>query len=452
MSESQPAGGGFLWKLGLHRRELRAWALYDWANSVFMTTGLLIFPVYFSDVASAGTPAAVATARYSMATVVSMVLVAAASPILGAIADYRAIKKKLLAFFVLMGVAGLAGMYFVGGGDWRLAIALFLVANTGVTSSLVFYESLLPHIATQDEVDRVSTAGYALGYLGSSLLMLLHVAWIQKPAFFGIPSSEMAIRLAFLTSAIWWLGFTIPLLRRVPEPPLRLESGETPGMDPVMVGFRRLRETLREIRGYKHTFLFLLAFLIYNDGIGTIIRMASIYGREIGIEAGSLLTSLLVVQIVGIPFTFLFGALAGRIGAKRSIFVTLAVYLLISVLGYRMTTARDFFVLAALVGTVQGGSQALSRSVFSTLVPKHKSSEFFAFYSVFEKFAGIIGPFVFAVIVETTGSSRSAVLSVVVFILVGGALLFFVNIEDGQRVAREAERLAAPPALSGAAV
>jgi UMF1 family MFS transporter len=430
---------GFLARLGLHRPELRAWAFYDWANSVFMTTGLLIFPVYFSDVACAGSPPAVATARYSLATTISMLLVAVASPILGAIADYRAMKKKLLAFFMLMGATATACWYFIGSGDWKLAIALFLVANTGVTASIVFYESLLPHIASAHEVDRVSTAGYALGYLGSSILMLLHVAWIQKPALFGIPSQGVAIRLAFLTSGLWWAAFTIPLLRRVPEPPLRLEAGERADMNPLAVGFRRLGVTLREMRGYKHTFLFLVAFLIYNDGIGTIIRMASIYGREIGIEASSLLTSLLVVQLVGIPFTFLFGALAGKIGAKRSIFVTLAVYLVISVLGYRMTTARDFFVLAALVGTVQGGSQALSRSVFSTMVPKHKSSEFFAFFSVFEKFAGIVGPFVFTIVVSATGSSRSAVLSVVVFILVGGALLFFVDIEDGQRVAREAE-------------
>ena len=448
MRDSAP--GGFLSKLGLHRRELRAWALYDWANSVFMTTGLLIFPVYFADVACAGSPSTVATARYSLATTISMLVVAAASPILGAIADYRALKKKLLAFFMIIGAVATSAWYFVGGGDWRLAIALFLVANTGVTSSIVFYESLLPHIASQEEVDRVSTAGYALGYLGSSLLMILHVAWIQKPALFGIPSVEMAIRLAFLTSGIWWAVFTIPLLRRVPEPPLRLEKGERADENPVKVGFRRLGVTLREMRGYKHTFLFLVAFLIYNDGIGTIIRMASIYGREIGIEAGSLISSLLVVQLVGIPFTFLFGGLAGWIGAKRSIFVSLAVYLVISVLGYRMTTARDFFVLAALVGTVQGGSQALSRSVFSTLVPKHKSSEFFAFFSVFEKFAGIIGPFVFTIIVQATGSSRSAVLSVVVFILVGGALLFFVNVEEGQRVAREAERLADAEAPSPA--
>lgn len=426
-------------RLGLHRPELRAWAMYDWANSVFMTTVLLIFPIYLADVASAGTPGPVTTARYSLATTASMALVAVLSPILGAIADYKAVKKKMLAVFALIGIVATGGMYFIEQGEWRLAITLFLFANTGVSASLVFYESLLPHIARGDEVDRVSTAGYAMGYLGSALLMLLNLAWIQKPAWFGISGPEMAIRLTFLTSAVWWLVFTIPLLRRVPEPPLRLEADERPGLNPVAVGFRRLRETLSEIRGYKHTFLFLLAFFIYNDGIGTIIRMATIYGREIGLERSALLIPLLLVQVVGVPFSFLFGALAGRIGAKPAIFVALAVYLVIAILGYRMTTARDFFVLALLVGTVQGGSQALSRSVFSTLVPRHKSSEFFAFFSVFEKFAGILGPAVFTIMISATGSSRSAVLSIIVFFVVGGALLAFVDVQEGQRAAREAE-------------
>jgi UMF1 family MFS transporter len=426
--------------LGLHRPELRAWALYDWANSVFMTHGLLIFPIYFSDVAGVGLGAEEATRRYGLATGFSMALVAVLSPILGAIADFRAVKKKLLGVSLALGLLGMAGMFFIDSGEWVFAIAMFLLANTGVTSSLVFYESLLPHIASNEEVDRVSTAGYALGYLGSSLLMLLNLAWIKDPQAWGISSVTMATRLSFLAAAVWWGLFSLPLFRKVPEPPLALEADERGDENPMRVAFRRLRETLSEIRGYRQTFLFLLAFFVYNDGIGTIIRMASIYGREIGIEQGSLLTSLLLVQLVGIPCTFLFGSLAGRIGAKRAIFLSLAVYLVIAVLGYRMTTSRDFFVLALLVGTVQGGSQALSRSVFSTMIPKHKSSEFFAFFSVFEKFAGILGPIVFAGMISATGSSRQAILSVIAFFLLGGAMLAFVNVEEGQRVAREAER------------
>jgi MFS transporter, UMF1 family len=426
-------------RLGLHRKELRAWALYDWANSVFMTTVLLIFPVYFADVAAAGqfSPTE-ATRRYGLATTFSMGLVALMSPLLGAMADYGALKKKMLAAFLGLGVLATGAMALIGTGEWMFALSLFLLANIGVTSSLVFYESLLPHVAAPDEVDRVSTAGYAIGYLGSGLLMALHLWWIQKPAFWGFASSESAIRAAFFTSAVWWLVFSIPLFRRVAEPPA---SPRLPGDHPGLLrgALSQLWSTLNELRRYRHTFLFLIAFFVYNDGIGTIIRMASIYGREIGIERGALLTSLMVVQLVGIPFSFLFGMLAGKIGAKKAIFLSLAVYLVISVIAYSMKTATQFFILAALVGTVQGGSQALSRSVFSTLVPKHKSSEFFAFFSVFEKFAGILGPLVFSAMISATGSSRQAILSIVGFFLVGGALLAFVDVEQGQRVAREAE-------------
>jgi UMF1 family MFS transporter len=433
-----PPAPSLLNRLGLHRRELRAWALYDVANSVFMTTILMIFPIYFADVASAGVPPAEATRRFSLATTFSMTIVAILSPFLGAAADYAGAKKKMLGAFLGLGVTTTAGLFWVYRGDWVLGCVLFILGNIGVTSSIVFYESLLPHIASQEEVDRVSTAGYAVGYIGGGLLMGLNLAWILKPAFFGIPNAETAMRLSFLSAAVWWLLFSIPLFRRVPEPPRERKKGEE-GKGLVRVAILRLRETLGEIRGYRHTFLFLVAFFIYNDGIGTIIRMASIYGREIGISPGSLIFALLVTQFVGIPFAFAFGMLAGKIGAKRAIFLSLGVYLVIAVLGYYMKTATHFFMLAILVGTVQGGSQALSRSLFSTMVPRHKSSEFFAFFSVFEKFAGILGPFVFSAVIAAQGSSRGAILSIMAFFLVGGALLFFVDVEQGQRVAREAE-------------
>jgi UMF1 family MFS transporter len=446
MSEAVAAGDAsasptsWLNRLGLHRPELRAWAMYDWANSVFMTTGLLIFPMFFSDVA-ADFSATEATRRFSIATVASMTLVAVLSPLLGAMADSGALKKKMLAASMGLGVLALGAMAWIGHGQWLFALSLFFLANAGVCASLVFYESLLPHVARADEIDRVSTAGYAVGYLGSGMLMALHCLWIQKPAWFGIPSPEAAIRLAFFTSALWWLGFSIPLFRKVPEPPAAPQPRGRHGL--VAASFRQLGVTLRELRGYRETFLFLLAFLIYNDGIGTIIRMASSYGREIGIETGSLVLALLLVQFVGIPFSFLFGIMAGRIGAKASIFLSLGVYFGIAVVAYRMQTATHFFLLALMVGTVQGGSQALSRSVFASMVPRHKSSEFFGFYSVFEKFAGILGPALFSIIISVTGSSRQAILSVVVFFVVGGAILYFVDLPEGQRAAREAEARAA---------
>jgi UMF1 family MFS transporter len=432
-------GRSLLARLGLDRPVLRAWAMYDWANSVFMTIVILIFPIYFADVAAKGLPSSQASGRFALATTLSMTFVALLSPFLGAAADYAAAKKKFLAAFLGLGVVTTAGLALVGEGDWLLGAALFILANIGVTSSIVFYESLLPHICDEKEVDRVSSAGYAMGYVGGGLAMAVSVLAIMKPGWFGLANSGVATRVSFLFAAVWWAVFSIPLFRRVPEPPALHAPSEGPGQGMVKISIARLGQTFRDMRLFKQTLLFLIAFFIYNDGIGTIIRMASIYGREIGIGTNSLIVALMLVQFVGIPFAFLFGAIADRIGAKQAIFLSLAVYLGIAVLGFYMKNSRDFFILAFLVGTVQGGSQALSRSLFTTMVPKHKSSEFFAFFSVFEKFAGILGPAVFALVNAATGSSRGAILSLILFFLAGGALLAMVDVEKGQRAARDAE-------------
>jgi UMF1 family MFS transporter len=427
-------------RLALHRPEHRAWALYDWANSAFWTTIVAaVFPIYFSRVAASDLPPTVATARFAAATTLAMVLIAVLSPVLGAMADYAGLKMKILGAFLGLGVAATAAMYFVGRGDWELALVLFVLGNIGVTGSLVFYESLLPHIAREEERDMLASAGFALGYVGGGLLLALNLLWIQKPGLFGIADEAAASRLSFLSVALWWLGFSIPLFRRVREPERRLEEDETGGESPLRVAFTRLGETFRELRIYRQAFLMLSAFLIYNDGILTIIRMATSYGTEVGLDQGVLISALLLTQFVGIPFAFLFGWLAKRITAKRAILLALAVYAGIGIVGYRMRTASDFYLLAILVGMVQGGSQALSRSLFSTIIPAHKSAEFFAFFGVFDKFAGIFGPALFALTITATGSSRDAVLSVIAFFVVGGMLLSLVDVEEGRRVAREAE-------------
>ena len=434
---------GWLERLGLHRPELRAWAMYDWANSAFWATVIQIFPFYYVNIVHAGQPAALANRRYATATAVAMVAIALLSPVLGAIADYAGIKKKMLAAFLVLGVPATALMAWVYTGDWGLATALYMVANIGVAGTIVFYEALLPHIARQDEVDRVSTAGFALGYLGSGLLMAFNLLTIQKPEWFGLADAGAAMRFSFLTVAVWWLAFSVPLFRRVAEPPRPV--GSRPGANLIVVGFARLGETFRELRGYRQAFLMLVAFLVYNDGINTIIRMAAPYAAELGLPQGAAIGVLLLVQFVGVPCTFLFGAIAGRLGVKRTIFVTLGVYVVIAITAYYMTTIVHFMLLAAMVGTVQGGSQALSRSLFATLIPRHRSAEFFAFYGVFEKFAGIIGPALFAAVIASTGASRDAILALIVFFVVGGALLAFVDVDQGRRAAREAEARAGLP-------
>ncbi len=430
---------GVLARVGLSRPELRAWAMYDWANSAFWSTVVTaVFPPFFSDYAAAGLSPVEATTRFAWATTIAAVIIAVLGPVLGAVADYRAWKKRLLAVFVVVGVAGTLMMTAIQRGDWIFAALVFVVANIGVATSQVFYDSLLPHIARPEEIDRVSTAGFAIGFFGGGIVLLINLAWIMSPATFGLPDTVAAIKLSFVSVAVWWLVFSVPLLRRVPEPPVILQADEAADENPVRVAVTRVAGTFRELRSYRQAFLMLVAFLLYNDGIQTIIRMAAIYGAEIGIDRNAQIAAFVVVQFVGVPFSSLFGALAGRIGAKTALFGALTMYTGISVLGYFMTSAWHFFALAFLVGMVQGGSQGLSRSLFARMIPKHKSSEYFGFYSVFEKFAGVAGPAVFATSVTLFGSSRVAVLSVIVFFIAGALVLSRVDIEQGEAEAAAA--------------
>ncbi len=445
----RPYAMQILSRIGLDRPELRAWAMYDWAISALQTTVMVaVFPIYFVKVAGAGIAESGATQRLATANTIAMVIIAVLAPLLGAFADYAALKKRMLGIFMGIGATATACMFFVERGDIMLASVLFIVALMGAAASMAFYESLLPHIARPQEVDRVSSAGYALGYAGGGVLLALNLAWILKPEWFGLPSGDgltdsqatLPTRLAFLSVAVWWVLFAIPLFRKVPEPARTLEPDERQGENPMKVAFTRLGETFHELRGYRNAFLMLIAFMIYNDGIATIQKMATAYGTELGIDQSALISAILIVQFVGIPFAFLFGVLAGRIGAKRAIFLGLLAYGGISILGYFMQSAMHFYILAGMVGMVQGGTQALSRSLFASMIPKHKSGEFFGFYSVFEKFAGILGPLLFWAAIETTGSSRNAILSVIAFFIIGGVILSFVNVEQGQLAARETER------------
>jgi len=439
---------GILSRLGLDRPELRAWAMYDWAVSSVQTTIMVaVFPVYFANIAKgdlgeSGTTQAIATAN----TIVAIIL-AVLSPILGAVSDYVAAKKRMLGASMIVGAAAVAGMFFVQQGDYRLALILFVISLIGATASTVFYDALLPHIASEDEIDRVSSAGYAVGYIGGGLLLALNLAWILKPGWFGLPTGPelssaqktLPTRLALLSVAVWWVVFSIPLFRRVPEPPRTREPDELTGGSVLVTPFVRVAETFRALRGYKQALLMLLAFMIYNDGIQTIQKMAATYGKQLGIADAVLISAILVVQFVGVPFSFLFGSIAARIGAKAAIFIGLAVYAAISILGFYMQTAAHFILLAAMVATVQGGTQALSRSLFASLVPAHKSGEFFGFYSVFEKFASIFGPLLFWVTIAMTGSSRNAILSVILFFAIGAVLLSRVRVREGQEAARAAD-------------
>ncbi|MCF8002096.1 MAG: MFS transporter [Halanaerobiales bacterium] len=412
------------------KKTIYSWVIYDWANSAFATTILAaVLPIYYNDVAAANLPDNLATSYWGYTQAIAMLIIALITPILGAVADYSKSKKIFLKLFIYIGITGTGLLFFITEGMYLLASLFFIIANIGFSGGNIFYDSFLPIITKKDKIDYVSSMGYSAGYLGGGLLLLINLLMIMKPSLFGISDTLIATRLSFLTVAIWWFVFSIPALINLPES--RIGLGKFTFVPYIKQGLSRVLNTFRNVRKYKELWKFLIAFWIYNDGIGTIIRMATIYGREIGIGQNDLIGALLLTQVIGIPFTLIFGKLGEKIGAKKGIYISLAVYLIITVMGYRLDSALDFWILAGLVGTVQGGAQALSRSLYGTLIPNEKSAEFFGFYGISSKFAAITGPFVFALVGQLTGSSRYGILAVALFFIFGMIMLSTVNVKKG---------------------
>jgi MFS transporter, UMF1 family len=421
-------------RVGLVTPEQRGWGWYDWANSVYFTTVITaVFPSFYATYAAKGLDPAQATARFSLITTISVLVVALISPILGALADYSGMKKRLLGFFMTIGVTSCALMVLIGEGDIMLASVLFFAGNIGVSGSTVFYDSLLPHVAKPQETDRVSSAGYMMGYISGGVLLLLNLAWILKPETFGFSNSVSAIRASFVSVAIWWAVFSIPLFRNVPEPP-----AEASGRGGFAIGaaFSRLGQTLSEIRRYRNAFWLFVAMLLYQDGIQTVIRMSSVYGAEVGIDQNAQIAAFVMVQFVGIPCAYLFGSLGSRIGTKPCIYFGIGVFIAAASLAYFMTNVTHFFLLAFLVATVMGGSQALSRALFARMIPADRTSEFFGFYAVSERFATVFGPALFFISVTLTGSSKSAILGIIGLFIAGALVLSKVDETEGMRAAQ----------------
>ena len=324
-----------------HRRAVRAWCLYDWANSAFATTVMAaLYPPFFRTLAvAAGLPESRATAYWAYTTSIALAIISLAAPVLGAVADSAGARRRFLAAFAGLGVAATAAFVANGDDTWRLAAVLFILGTIGYAGANVFYESLLPGLGHGDELDRISSRGYALGYLGGGILLVVNAAWILQPTLFGMPDTGFAVRASFVSVALWWALFSIPVLRHVPEP-----GRASQRIHPLRDGVSRLAATFRDIRRYRQLLVFLCAFWIYHDGISTIIKMATAYGDEIGIGLGDMVGALVLTQFVGIPSTLLFGRLAGRIGSKRAITLGLAVYAVICIGGYFMHTAWQFYI------------------------------------------------------------------------------------------------------------
>ena len=414
-------------------RSIFSWALYDWANSVFATTVMAgFFPVFFKEYWSAGADAVTSTAQLGFANSIASVFILVAAPILGAIADGGGARKKYLGAFTALGIAMSAGLWFVGQGDWSMAALVYVLATIGFSGGIVFYDALIVSVSPSDRYDEVSCFGYSLGYIGGGVMFAANVAMTLSPDTFGLSGAAEAVRISFLTVAVWWLVFSIPLFRHVPEPP------RTPAANSVVAaGFRSLAKTLREHRAHRMAGVFLIAYFFYIDGVHTIIRMAVDYGLSLGFPAESLITALLITQFVGFPAALAFGLAARRVGPKPTLYFGVAVYIAVTIYAYFMTSVIEFYVLAVVVGLVQGGVQAISRSVYARFVPAAQSGEFFGFFNMLGRFAAIMGPSLVAITGLLTGSPRLGILSVIVVLAIGAVLLVFV---------REREAEAAPAA------
>ncbi|MGX2960850.1 MFS transporter [Peribacillus sp. JNUCC 23] len=409
----------------------RSWALYDWANSAYsIVVVTAIFPLYFKASASeAGIAASLSTAYWGYANSIATLLVSILAPLLGTIADFKGFKKRFFTFFASLGVIFTLMLSVVPNNQWLILLGCFILTSIGFAGANIFYDAFLVDVTDKERMHRVSANGYALGYIGSTIPFVISIAFIILAQQEIMPISvTVASQIAFVITALWWGLFTIPMLKNV-EQKYYVDRVR----HPVATSFKKLFLTLKNIKAYRALFIFLLAYFFYIDGVHTIITMSTAYGSDLGLDATTLLIVLFVTQIIAAPFSMLFGKLSDRFNEKRMIAVGILVYIFICIYAYFLETALDFWILAILVGTSQGGVQALSRSYFAKLIPKESSNEFFGFYNIFGKFAAIIGPVLVGATAQITGNTNSGVFSLIILFVIGGILLLRVR-EDGEPV------------------
>jgi MFS transporter, UMF1 family len=423
------------------KRSTWSWILYDWANSAFATTVLAgFFPIFFKQYWSEGVDAAISSARLGFANSAAGLFIALCAPVLGAVADRGTFKKNFLGGFTCLGVITTALLFWVGEGHWGQALLFFSLANIGFSGGIIFYDALITDVASPEEMHTVSTRGYAFGYLGGGLLFALNAYMTQSPQTFGLADGAEAVQFSFISVAVWWTLFAIPLFLWVRESGGAFAES---GLRMVGAGLRQLRDTVQDIRHYKTVVLFLIAYWFYIDGVGTVIRMAVDYGLSIGLDSGTLLIALLITQVVGFPSALIFGFLANRIGAKSAIFVSILIYFFICIGGAFIHSTAEFYLLGGLVGIAQGGIQALSRSFYALLIPVDKSAEYFGFYNMLGKFAAVLGPAIMGGVgllayemgYSSRIASRLSISSIAILFAVGGTLLYFVDETRGKEEA-----------------
>jgi len=399
-----------------------SWALYDWANSAFTTTVMAgFFPVFFKEFWSAGQTSSVSTLNLGLANSIAGIIVAVIAPFIGAAADCGSSKKKFLAFFTFIGVIATANLYFIGRGDFSSAALFYIIASIGYSAGLIFYDAMLIDVSNYSKRDMISSIGYSLGYLGGGLLFTVNIFMTASPSFFGISDSSAAVRISFLSVAVWWLVFSIPLFIFVKE---NKNTNNCSLSRSLIDGYKQLIKTFKEIKKFKNVIIFLCGYWLYIDGVDTIIRMAVDFGLSIGFDSKSLIAALLITQFVGFPAAIITGE---KTGVKKAIFICLGVYAFVTFWGYKMTNVREFYILAVIIGLVQGGIQALSRSLYTKIIPQEKAAEFLGFYNMLGKFAVVIGPIIMGWTAYITGNPRASILSILILFILGGIMLYFVG-------------------------
>ncbi|MDN5346071.1 MFS transporter [Petrotoga miotherma DSM 10691] len=404
-------------------KEERSWILYDWANSAYsvaITTALL--PIFFKDYAAAQMPDYLSTAYWGYSSTIATLIVAILAPILGTIADYKNYKKRFLLFFLLMGVVFTASLSLIQEGQWFFALVLYVLSSIGFSGANVFYDSFLTDVTSKERMNWVSSSGFGWGYIGSTIPFLIGLIFILNPSLIGLNSTISATKLAFVITAAWWLIFSIPIMKNVKQT-YYVEKTKTPIKD----SFKRITQFLKNLKGNKNVFLFLMAYFFYIDGVDTIIRMSSSYGLDVGLNANDLLVVFLVIQIVAFPFALLYGRLSKRFSTKSLIYFAIFVYTFITVFAFFLETIVQFWILAMLVASSQGGIQALSRSLYGRMIPKDRSAEYFGFYNIFGKFSAILGPFLVGIFTQIGKSSRWGVASLLFLFIIGAILFYFVK-------------------------
>ena len=402
-----------------------SWALYDWANSAFATTVMAgFFPIFFKSYWASNLSDAEST--FAIGSVNSLVglLIAFSAPVLGALADAGDSKRKFLFSFAFLGIIATGYLFFIPESSWKLAVIFYGIGVIGFSGGNIFYDSLLVTVSKEKERNRVSALGFSLGYLGGGILFLLNVAMFLYPNWFGLENQIEAVLWSFLSVAVWWLIFSLPIYLNVKEP---VQNASKKQINTVIVdAFENLLNTAKSIKKFKSTVIFLLAYFLYMDGVDTIIRMATSYGSDIGLSATSMIQALLLTQFIGFPATLVFGYYADRFGYKYSLTFAIIVYIFVVLFSSQMDTALEFYIVASVIGLVQGGVQAISRSFFSTLIPENKAAEFFGFYNFIGKSSVFLGPFMVSGIALITGSPSYGILSLLILFIPGLILLWLV--------------------------